>query len=81
MVAGSKDQVEPSLSQGNQVNETSVVGIAADKIIVTDSGPANGSVIVVFEHQGNTYEIDEAPGGSYDAAFALVLASFAFPAS
>jgi hypothetical protein len=81
VVAGSKDQVEPSLAQGNQVNETSVGGVAADKIMVTDSGPANGSVIVVFERQANTYEIDEAPGGNYDAAFALVLASFAFPAT
>ena len=81
MVAGSKDQVEPSLAQGNQINETSVGGIAADKIVVTDSGPANGSVIVVFEHQANTYEIDEAPGGSYDAALVLVLASFSLPTS
>lgn len=81
VVAGSKDQVEPSLAEGNQINETSVGGIAADKIMVTDSGPANGSVIVVFEHQANTYEINEAPGGNYDAAFALVLTSFTFPAS
>lgn len=81
VVAGSKDQQEASLAQGNQVTTTTVGGVAADKITVTDSGPANGSVIVVLEHQGNTYEIDEAPAGTYDSAFAQVLASFSFPAS
>ena len=81
VVAGSKDQQEPSLAQGNQVTQTTVGGVAADKIVVVDSGPANGSVIIVFEHQANTYELDEAPGGTYDAGFAQVLASFAFAAS
>lgn len=81
VVAGSKDQQEPSLTQGNQLSPLTVGGIAADKIMVTDSGPANGSVIIVLEHQANTYEIDEAPGGTYDAAFAQVLASFSFPTS
>src|SRR5205807_6290732 len=68
VVAGSKGQVEPSLTQGNQVSSTTVAGIAADKIMVVDSGPANGSVIIVLEHQANTYEINEAPGGTYDSA-------------
>ena len=81
VVAGSKGQVEPSLAQGNQVSSTTVAGIAADKIMVVDSGPANGSVIVVLEHQANTYEINAAPGGTYDSAFAAVLASFSFPTS
>jgi len=80
VVAGSKDQQEPSLAQGNQVSKTTVGGIAADKIAVVDSGPANGSVIIVLEHQGNTFEIEEAPGGSYDAAFAQVVGGFSFPA-
>jgi hypothetical protein len=81
VVAGSKDQQEPSLTQGNQVTTTTVGGIAADKIIVADSGPANGSVIIVLERQGNTFEIEEAPGGSYDQAFQVVLESFSFPSS
>jgi hypothetical protein len=58
-----------------------VAGITADRIKVVDSGPANGAVIVVFERQANTFEIEEAPGGTYDAAFQLVLDSFSFPAS
>jgi hypothetical protein len=81
VVAGSKDQQEASLTPGNQVTQTTVAGVTADRISVTDSGPANGSVIVVFEHQANTYEIDEAPGGSYDSAFAQLLASFTFASS
>jgi len=80
VVAGSKDQQEPSLAQGNQVSQTTIAGIAADKIVVVDSGPANGSVIIVLEHQGNTFEIEEAPGGSDDTAFAQVLGGFSFPA-
>lgn len=78
VVAGPKDQVETSLAQGNTVSQTRVDGIAADKIVVTTSGPASGAVIIVFEHQANTYEIEEAPGGD-DAAFQLVLDSFSFP--
>ena len=79
VVAGPKDQTEPSLVQGNQVTQTRVAGIAADKIVVTTSGPASGAVIIVFEHQANTFEIEEAPGGN-DAAFQLVLDTFSFPA-
>ena len=81
VVAGPKDQAEASLTQGNQVSQTSVAGIPADRIVVNESGPANGTMIVVFEHQANTYEIEEAPGGTYDAAFNAVLTSFTFPAS
>jgi hypothetical protein len=81
VVAGAKADQEASLAQGNQVSPITVGRIAADKIVVADSGPANGSVIIVLERQGNTFEIEEAPGGSYDQAFQLVLASFSFPAS
>jgi hypothetical protein len=77
VVAGPKSQVEPSLAQGNQVTQTRVDGIPADKIVVTTSGPASGAVIIVFEHQANTYEIEQAPGGD-GAAFQLVLDSFSF---
>lgn len=76
-----KAQAESSLAQGNQVTRTTVAGIAADRILVTDSGPAKGAVIIVLEHQANTFEIAEAPGGTYDAAFQQMLDSFAFPAS
>jgi hypothetical protein len=79
VVAGPKDQAETSLLQGNQLSQTKVAGIPADKITVTTSGPASGSLIIVFEHQGNTFEIEEAPNGD-DAAFQLVLDSFSFPA-
>lgn len=81
VVSGPKDQAEASLTEANQVTQTKVAGITADRIVVMDSGPANGAVIVVFERQGNTFEIEEAPGGTYDAAFAQVLASFSFPTS
>ena len=81
VVAGSKDQAEASLAQGNTVTSTTVAGIKADLIKVVDSGPANGAVIVVFERQGNTFEIEEAPGATNDAAFQQVLDSFSFPSS
>jgi hypothetical protein len=81
VVAGAKDQAESSLVQGNQVTQTKVAGITADRIAVADSGPANGAVIIVLEHQANTFEIEEAPGGTYDAAFQQMLDSFAFSAS
>jgi len=80
VIAGPKDQAEASLTQGNQVTKTTVAGTPADRIMVVDSGPASGSVIVVFEHQANTYEIEEAPGGTDDTAFQQVLNSFGFPA-
>jgi len=78
--AGPKNQVETSLAQGNNVTQTKVAGIADDKIRVSTSGPASGAVIVVFEHQAYTIELEEAPGGD-DAAFQLVLDSFSFAAS
>jgi hypothetical protein len=80
VVGGPKDQVETSLAQGNQLSQTRVAGGSADKIVVTTSGPASGAVIIVFEHQANTYEIEEAPNGN-DTALQLVLDSFSFPAS
>jgi len=81
VVAGPKDQAEASLARGNTVTPTTVAGIKADRILVVDSGPANGSVIVVLERQGNTFEIEEAPGGTADAAFQQILDTFSFPAS
>ena len=81
VVAGAKADPEQSLAQGNQVSQTQVAGLAADKITVVDAGAASGTVIVVFEHQGNTFEVEEAPGGAYDAAFQQVLTSFTFPSS
>jgi hypothetical protein len=80
VVGGAKDQAETSLAQGNQLSQTRVADVSADKIVVTTSGPASGAVIIVFEHQANTYEIEEAPNGN-DAAFQLILDSFSFPAS
>jgi hypothetical protein len=81
VVAGPKDQAEASLVRGNTVTSTTVAGIKADRIKVVDSGPANGATIVVFERQGNTFEIEEAPGGTYDKDFQLVLDSFSYPSS
>jgi len=81
VVAGPKDQAEVSLARGNTVTATTVAGIKADRIMVVDSGPANGAVIVVFERQANTFEIEAAPGGTADAAFQQVLDSFSFPSS
>ena len=81
VVGSPKVQVEGSLAPGNQVTKTSVAGIAAERILVTDSGPARGAVIIVLEHQANTFEIAEAPGGTYDAALQQMLETFAFPAS
>lgn len=81
VVAGSKSDVEQSLIQGNQVTATTVGGIAADKISVVDAGAASGTVIVVFEHQANTYELEEAPGGAFDGPFQHLVASFGFATS
>ena len=79
VVAGPKDQAEASLAVGNTVTSTTVAGIKADRIVVADSGPANGAVIVVFERQVTTFEIEEAPGRMYDRDFQLVLDTFSFP--
>lgn len=80
VVAGAKAEQEASLAQGNQVSQVTVAGMTADRIMVVDAGPASDTVIVVLEHQGNTFEIEEAPGGSYDTALQLVLTSFSFAA-
>lgn len=78
VVSGSKADAEQSLAPGNQVATATVAGVTADRITVNDAGPANGTVIIVFEHQDNTYELEEAPGGTYDTAFRQLLASFGF---
>ena len=80
VVAGSKADTEQSLAPGNQLTATTVGGISADRITVADSGPASGTVIVVLENQGNTFEIEDAPGGTYDAAFSQALSTFGFSA-
>lgn len=81
VVAGAKADVEESLVQGNQVTATTIGGITADKISVVDAGTASGTVIVVFEHEANTFELEEAPGGAYDGPFQQLLSSFGFAAS
>jgi hypothetical protein len=78
VVSGSKTDAEQSLAQGNQLTSTTVAGIPADRISVVDEGEASGTVIVVLEHQGNTFELEEAPGGTDDAAFQQLLSSFGF---
>lgn len=78
VVSGSKADAEQSLAQGNQLTSTTVAGITADRIAVVDEGEASGTVIIVLEHQGNTFELEEAPGGTYDAAFEQLLSSFGF---
>jgi hypothetical protein len=78
VIAGSKAEQEASLTQGNQVTQTKVGGVAADRIMVVDAGAASGTVIVVFEREANTFELEEAPGGSYDAAFQQLLDTFGF---
>jgi hypothetical protein len=81
VVAGAKDAQEASLVQGNPVTHLRVAGVQADRIEVTESGPAAGAVYVVLEHQGNTYEIEKAPGSTYAGDFQKVLDSFAFSAA
>lgn len=78
VVSGSLADAEQSLSPGNQLTSTMVAGITADKITVADQGPASGTVIVVFPYEANTYELEEAPGGTYDAAFSVALSTFGF---
>ena len=78
VIAGAKDEQEASLAQGNPVSQTRVAGLSADKITVADAGPASGTVIVIFERQANTFELEEAPGGNYDTAFQQMLDSFGF---
>jgi hypothetical protein len=80
VVAGAKSDAEESLTQGNQIAKTTVAGIDADRITVVEAGPASGTIIVVFERQANTFEIEEAPGGAYDSAFQQALSTFGFSA-
>ena len=78
VVAGPKNPVESSLAQTNQVSHAQVAGGAADRIDVTESGPAAGAIYIVIEHQANTYVIEKAPGSSYATEFQKVLDSFTF---
>jgi hypothetical protein len=81
VVAGAKDTQEASLVQGNPVTQIQVAGVQADRIEVTESGPAAGAIYVVLEHQGNTYEIEKAPGATYAGDFQKILDSFTFSAA
>jgi hypothetical protein len=81
VVAGAKGPVEASLAQTNQVSQVQVAGVSADRIDVTESGPAAGAVFIVLEHQANTYVIEKAPGSSYSGEFQSVLQSFKFAAA
>ncbi|MDQ6884476.1 MAG: hypothetical protein M3077_09640 [Candidatus Dormibacteraeota bacterium] len=78
VVAGAKGSVESSLTQTNQVTQSRVAGVAADKIEVTESGPAAGAIYIVVEHQGNTYVIQKGPGSTYASEFQKILDSFTF---
>ncbi|GAC1478116.1 MAG: hypothetical protein PVSMB9_00250 [Candidatus Dormibacteria bacterium] len=78
VVAGPKGPVESSLAQTNQVSHAQVAGGSADRIDVTESGPAAGAIYVVIEHQANTYVIVKAPGSSYATEFQKILDSFTF---
>ncbi|MEO6796968.1 MAG: hypothetical protein ABI401_15430 [Candidatus Dormibacter sp.] len=78
VVAGPKAAVEASLTQSNQVSQTQIAGVAADRIDVTESGPAAGAVYIVFEHQANTLVIEKAPGSSYTTEFDAIVRSFSF---
>jgi hypothetical protein len=81
VVAGAKAPVEASLAQTNQVSQVRVAGVTADRIDVTESGPAAGAVFIVLEHQANTYVIEKAPGSAYSGEFETILKSFAFAAA
>ena len=81
VVAGPKGPVETSLAQTNQISQTQVAGVGADRIDVTESGPAAGAIFLVLEHQGNTIVIEKAPGSAYTAEFQKILGSFTFAAA
>jgi hypothetical protein len=78
VLAGPKDGFEASLTSGNQVDHMAVAGTTADRIKVTQDGPAQGTVIVVFEHQGDTFELEKAPGSGFGPEFDQFVASFGF---
>ncbi|MDQ6710986.1 MAG: hypothetical protein M3Z11_10575 [Candidatus Dormibacteraeota bacterium] len=81
VVAGAKGPVETSLTQNNQLSQIQVAGVAADRIEVTESGPAAGAIYIVFEHQANTYVIQKGPGSTYSSEFQKILGSFTFSAA
>jgi hypothetical protein len=76
--AGSKGSLEASSAQGNAVSQLTVGGVAADRIAVTQDGPAGGEVIVILEHEGNTFEIEKGPGTDHQTEFTALLTSFTF---
>lgn len=76
--AGPKAPLEASIAQGNAVSQTAVAGQAADRVAVTQEGPAGGEVIVILEHDGDTFEIEKGPGSGYQAEFQAFLTSFTF---
>lgn len=76
--AGSKAALEASVSQGNPVTPITVAGEAADRIAVTGEGPARGEVIVIVQHEGNTFEILKGPGDQGGPEFEALLTSFVF---
>lgn len=78
VVGGAKEGLEPSLASGNQVDRITIAGLPADRIRVTQGGPAQGAVIVVLEHVGDTFVLEKAPGPDYQAEFDRFLASFGF---
>ena len=81
--AGPKAALEDSITQGNSVTRISVAGEAADRVAVTQEGPAAGELIVILEHDGDTFEIEKGPGTSRQSEFQALLTSFTFaqPAS
>jgi hypothetical protein len=78
IVSGGKASLVPSLTKGNQVSQATIAGSPAERILVTQEGPAKGAIIVVIEHQPNTYVIRKAPGTGFESEFDKVLASFTF---
>jgi len=69
------------IAETNQITQAQVAGVAADRIDVTESGPAAGAIFLVLEHQGNTIVIEKGPGSAYTAEFQRILGSFAFAAA
>ncbi|HYM49614.1 MAG TPA: hypothetical protein VET65_03470 [Candidatus Limnocylindrales bacterium] len=78
VVAGAKEALEASLTQGNQVTSETVAGQVADRISVTQDGPAMGELIVILQHDANTYALEKAPGDAYQAEFDAFVHSFVF---
>lgn len=78
VVAGPKAALESSLTGGNKVDHITVAGAQADRIKVTQDGPALGAVIIVLEHLGDTFELQKGPGAGYGDEFDRFVASFGF---